>query len=485
MRVVANERPSLLSLHAPLRVGAPPPRGMRRLRALAAALALGGAVAASAEPFDASYDVFDDALAPSPLGSPEAPSFLGGANAWVDACADAPRTSRPRRRWSTTRTAASSRTSRTCARSTPRRGRGPGGTRALAEDESAKVRGSVLFRNKRRRRRQRRRRPARRARRRRRRDAVLGALEVSEEILARTSPDALDAASDVARVIQEQTELAKAALAAASPSSDDDYAADFDFDFDTRLAIMASAAPVSASFAVDPGVVRLLPRLRTGELPGRGDHPFNRRPGNVRRARDGDGDPLCGTGTRRASAASPASSRSAPPPPPRGTRRRSTSPRVWNTRSPRSTHSYASWISRWRARRTRRSGGTSSTRTPRTRRRRRWTASRRAPRSAPSARKLAAKIIPRRRTTASFARGVERAASLRGDDAEREARVRAELNLADVIERQGRGGTKAKRRNRKHENAFLGFRVFDPSDAVCTKSAPHESFERARQIRPA
>ena len=56
---------------------------MRRLRALAA-LALGGAVAASAEPFDADYDVFDDALAPSPLGSPEAPSYLDDANAWVD-----------------------------------------------------------------------------------------------------------------------------------------------------------------------------------------------------------------------------------------------------------------------------------------------------------------------------------------------------------------------------------------------------------------
>ena len=56
---------------------------MRRLRALAA-LALGGAVAASAEPFDADYDVFDDALAPSPLVSPEAPSYLDDANAWVD-----------------------------------------------------------------------------------------------------------------------------------------------------------------------------------------------------------------------------------------------------------------------------------------------------------------------------------------------------------------------------------------------------------------
>jgi hypothetical protein len=43
---------------------------------------------------------------------------------------------------------------------------------------------------------------------------------------------------------------------------------------------------------------------------------------------------------------------------------------------------------------------------------------------------------------ASFARGVERAASLREDDAEREARVRAELDLADVIERQGEEGTR-------------------------------------------
>ena len=43
---------------------------------------------------------------------------------------------------------------------------------------------------------------------------------------------------------------------------------------------------------------------------------------------------------------------------------------------------------------------------------------------------------------ASFARGVERAASLREDEAEREARVRAELDLAGVIERQGEEGTR-------------------------------------------
>ena len=42
---------------------------------------------------------------------------------------------------------------------------------------------------------------------------------------------------------------------------------------------------------------------------------------------------------------------------------------------------------------------------------------------------------------ASFARGIDLAASLREDDAEREARVRAELDLAGVIERQGGEGT--------------------------------------------
>ena len=43
---------------------------------------------------------------------------------------------------------------------------------------------------------------------------------------------------------------------------------------------------------------------------------------------------------------------------------------------------------------------------------------------------------------ASFARGVEHAASLREDEAEREARVRAELDRAGVIERQGEEGTR-------------------------------------------
>ena len=42
---------------------------------------------------------------------------------------------------------------------------------------------------------------------------------------------------------------------------------------------------------------------------------------------------------------------------------------------------------------------------------------------------------------ASFARGVELATSLREDDAEREARVRAELDLAGVLERQAGEGT--------------------------------------------
>ena len=101
-------------------------------------------------------------------------------------------------------------------------------------------------------------------------DAVLGALEISEEILARTSPDALDAASDVARVIQEQTELAKAALAAAE-TRDDDYAADFDFDFDTAAASAASAAPVSASFAVDSrGPFASFPDSGPGSFPDAG-----------------------------------------------------------------------------------------------------------------------------------------------------------------------------------------------------------------------
>ena len=42
---------------------------------------------------------------------------------------------------------------------------------------------------------------------------------------------------------------------------------------------------------------------------------------------------------------------------------------------------------------------------------------------------------------ASFARGVDLATSPREDDSEREARVRAELDLASVIERHGGEGT--------------------------------------------
>jgi hypothetical protein len=278
---------------------------MRRLRALAV-LALGGAVAASAEPFDADYDVFDDALAPSPLVSPEAPSYLDDANAWVD---------RLRRRAEDIAAARPlvndayrgffedlAHVRPEHASPWPLLWRNAG---ASAEDESAKVRRfrfateeaegaareSALGRLAA---------PAAAG------DAVLGALEVSEDILARTSPDALDAASDVARVIQEQTELAKAALAAAAKTRDDDYAADFDFDFDTAAASAASAAPVSASFAVDPrGPFASFPDSGPGSFPDAGTIRSIADPGTYGAlgtgtgTRSRDGDPKGFGGVRR------------------------------------------------------------------------------------------------------------------------------------------------------------------------------------------
>ena len=284
---------------------------MRRLHALAV-LALGGAVAASAEPFDADYDVFDDALAPSPLVSPEAPSYLDDANAWVD---------RLRRRAEDIAAARPlvneayrgffedlAHVRPEHASPWPRLWRNAG---ASAEDESAKVprfrfgteeaegaaRESALGRLAA---------PAAVG------DAVLGALEVSEEILARTSPDALDAASDVARVIQEQTELAKAALAAAE-TRDDDYAADSDvhatrLDFATAA---ASVAPVSASFAVDPrGPFASFPASGPGSFPDAGTIRSIADPGTYGAlgSRSRDGDPkgfggVAGVVAARASAA--------------------------------------------------------------------------------------------------------------------------------------------------------------------------------------
>jgi hypothetical protein len=86
-------------------------------------------------------------------------------------------------------------------------------------------------------------------------DAVLGALAVSEEVLRRTAPDALDAASDVARVIQEQTELAKTFIDDAETSDDDGFRD-------------APKMKISASFAADPrGPFASFPASGPGSFP--------------------------------------------------------------------------------------------------------------------------------------------------------------------------------------------------------------------------
>ena len=411
---------------------------MRRLRALAV-LALGGAVAASAEPFDADYDVFDDALAPSPLVSPEAPSYLDDANAWVD---------RLRRRAEDIAAARPlvndayrgffedlAHVRPEHASPWPRLWRNAG---ASAEDESAKVprfrfateeaegaaRESALGRLAA---------PAAAG------DAVLGALEVSEDILARTSPDALDAASDVARVIQEQTELAKAALAAAE-TRDDDYAADSGvhatrLDFATAA---ASVAPVSESFAVDPrGPFASFPASGPGSFPDTGTIRSIADPGTYGAlgSRSRDGDPkgfggVAGVVAARASAAAA---------------------RLYSAafdESARAEHSVAAKHALARLVDLTLEGQANA---PVGRYFVDPNAADRAKAAMDRVSERAAERAFGSETggedsaspyDASFARGVERAASLREDDAEREARVRAELDLADVIERQGEEGTR-------------------------------------------
>lgn len=406
-------------------------------------LALGGAVAASAEPFDADYDVVDDALAPSPLVSPEAPSYLDDANAWVD---------RLRRRAEDIAAARPlvndayrgffedlAHVRPEHASPWPRLWRNAG---ASAEDESAKVprfrfateeaegsaRESALGRLAA---------PAAAG------DAVLGALEVSEEILARTSPDALDAASDVARVIQEQTELAKAALAAAE-TRDDDYDDDDSDVHATRLdfatAAKSSVTPVSASFAIDPrGPFASFPASGPGSFPDTGTIRSIADPGTYgalgSRSRDGR-DPkgfggVAGVVAARASAAAA---------------------RLYSAafdEDARAEHSVAAKHALARLVDLTLEGQANA---PVGRYFVDPNAADRAKAAMDRVSERAAERAFGKSETggedsaspydASFARGVERAASLREDEAEREARVRAELDLAGVIERQGEEGTR-------------------------------------------
>ena len=225
---------------------------MLRLRALAA-LALGGAVAASAEPFGADYDPFEDALAPSPLGSPDV-SYLEDPNAWLDRLrrsAEDIAAARPlvndayRGLFEDLAHARPERAApwpRLFSRggsagddeSTPRKFRLRPETLANEKDQSLSARLAA---------------PAAAG------DAVLGALAVSEEVLRRTAPDALDAASDVARVIQEQTLLAKTFIDDAETSDDDGVRA-------------APKMKISASFAADPrGPFASFPASGPGSFP--------------------------------------------------------------------------------------------------------------------------------------------------------------------------------------------------------------------------
>lgn len=225
---------------------------MLRLRALAA-LALGGAVAASAEPFGADYDPFEDALAPSPLGSPDV-SYLEDPNAWLDRLrrsAEDIAAARPlvndayRGLFEDLAHARPERAApwpRLFSRggsagddeSTPRKFRLRPETLANEKDQSLSARLAA---------------PAAAG------DAVLGALAVSEEVLRRTAPDALDAASDVARVIQEQTELAKTFIDDAETSDDDGFRD-------------APKMKISASFAADPrGPFASFPASGPGSFP--------------------------------------------------------------------------------------------------------------------------------------------------------------------------------------------------------------------------
>ena len=225
---------------------------MLRLRALAA-LALGGAVAASAEPFGADYDPFEDALAPSPLGSPDV-SYLEDPNAWLDRLrrsAEDIAAARPlvndayRGLFEDLAHARPERAApwpRLFSRggsagddeSTPRKFRLRPETEQNEKDQSLSARLAA---------------PAAAG------DAVLGALAVSEEVLRRTAPDALDAASDVARVIQEQTLLAKTFIDDAETSDDDGVRA-------------APKMKISASFAADPrGPFASFPASGPGSFP--------------------------------------------------------------------------------------------------------------------------------------------------------------------------------------------------------------------------
>ena len=377
------------------------------------------------------------------------------------ACADAPSTSRPRGRWSTTRTAASSRTSRTCARSTPRRGRGSGGTRALRRKTRApKFRGSVSEPKRRRGGARKRVRAARRARRRGRRRARRAGgfrgdprAHVTRRAGCRVRCRARDPGADRAGQSRARRRRQDARRRLRGGFR-------FRFRFRYRRRVRrVRRARLGVVRGGPPGSVRLLPRLRTGSFPDAGTIRSIADPGTYgalgtgtgTRSRDGDGDPkgfggVAGVVAERAAAAAA---------------------RLYSAafdESARLEHSVAAKHALVRLVDLTLEGQANAPVgryfvDPNAGRHgeggdgpRQGARAERAFGSETGGEDYSASPYD-----ASFARGVERATSLREDDAEREARVRAELDLANVIERQGEAGTR--KRSGETENTKTLFRI--------------------------
>jgi hypothetical protein len=406
---------------------------MLRLRALAA-LALGGAVAASAEPFGADYDPFEDALAPSP---PDV-SYLEDPNAWLDRLrrsAEDIAAARPlvndayRGLFEDLAHARPERAApwpRLFSRggsagddeSAPRKFRLRPETLANEKDQSLSARLAA---------------PAAAG------DAVLGALAVSEEVLRRTAPDALDAASDVARVIQEQTLLAKTFIDDAETSDDDGVRA-------------APKMKISASFAADPrGPFASFPASGPGSFPdaetirliadpGTYDEtPFLFPFGTIGNSNGFGGVAASSVAARAAAAAE----------------------RLYSSSfddDARAAHSVAAKRALARLVDLTLEGQANApvgrhfvdpTAVDQAKTLMEDVKANARERAFASSRDESAKDysededddVSASPYDASFARGVELATSLREDDAEREARVRAELDLAGVLERQAGEGT--------------------------------------------
>ena len=256
-------------------------------------------------------------------------------------------------------------------------------------------------------------------------DAVLSALDVSEATIARTAPDALDAASDVGRVIQEQTELAKAALAAAETTLGDDGVEDDD---------TTSPTPVAASFAVEPrGPFAAFPASGPGSFPDAATVASIADPGTFESlAPKGSGGVAGVVASRAADAAarlysaafdedaraehSVAAMRALARLVDLTLEGQANAPVGKTFVDPNAVDRAKTFMDRVKANAARRAFGMETE-------------------DAEDAEYAASPY------DASFARGVDLATSPREDDSEREARVRAELDLASVIERHGGEGT--------------------------------------------